>query len=179
MKLTRDFFLRNTLDVAKDLIGTKLVFFNYSGIITEVESYIGEDDPACHCANGKTKRNSIMYKAGGYSYIYLIYGIHCCLNITTEANDYPAAILIRGLLVSPNHNYQDLNNKNNILLNGPGKLCKYLGINREYNNMDITSNNNFYLEETNIKLKFTTTPRIGISKGVDKLWRYAVDLNDL
>ena len=117
-----------------------------------------------------------MYGLPGYSYVYLIYGLYHCLNFITEPNGFPAGILIRGLKLDPplssiSNNTHHTKPKNN-LLDGPGKLCKYLNINLNHNKLDITTHPDFYVEQSNIKIKFTATPRIGISKGQDKLWRY-------
>jgi len=161
--LDRSFFNRNTLDVAQELLGKKVFFNNYVGIITETEAYIGTDDPACHAARGKTKRTEVMFGPAGISYVYLIYGMYHCLNFVTEEPEFPAAVLIRGLYLE----------EQNINLDGPGKLCKYLGITKEHNNLDITiKENNFYLINAPKISNFTTTSRIGISKGQDKLWRF-------
>src|SRR6266480_1282268 len=101
MKLPRSFYNRPTLDVARDLIGKVLVHYRRgvrtSGAIVEVEAYIGESDPACHAAPGPTQRNAPLYGGAGYAYVYLNYGIHCLVNIVTEAHGSPAAVLIRSL----------------------------------------------------------------------------------
>src|SRR5687767_5543502 len=101
IKLTRDFYDRPTLDVARDLIGKVLVHRRRdvvtSGIIVEVEAYIGESDPACHAAPGRTRRNAPLYGPPGRAYVYLNYGIHCLVNVVTEAQDSPAAVLLRAL----------------------------------------------------------------------------------
>jgi DNA-3-methyladenine glycosylase len=162
-RLSRDFFLRPTLLVAQELLGKKLIFHEYEGIITETESYIGFDDKACHAARGKTLRNAMMFSPGGFTYVYFIYGMYFCLNFVTEQEEFPAAVLIRGLyLLSPE-------NKN---LNGPGKLCKHLGITKEHNGMDLTTSSHFYIKDTNLKPSYIATPRIGIKVGLDKLWRF-------
>src|SRR5207244_7271596 len=101
MKLPRSFYDRPTLDVARDLIGKVLVHqrrrVRTSGAIVEVEAYIGESDPACHAAPGPTRRNEPLYGPPGFSYVYLNYGIHCLVNVVTEARGAPAAVLIRAL----------------------------------------------------------------------------------
>lgn len=165
VRLGLDFFNRDTCTVAKELLGQKLVFFNKEGIITETEAYVGETDPACHASRGRTPRTEIMYGSAGYSYIYLIYGMYHCLNIVTENIGFPAAVLIRGLLVDNNQN-----------IDGPGKLCKHLGINLDHNNIDIINSENFYIEHHTAKndIKFISSPRIGISKAKDRLWRYVL-----
>ncbi len=164
-KLDREFFKQSTLTVAQQLLGKKLVFQNIKSYITETEAYIGQDDPACHAAKGRTKRTETMFNDAGFSYVYLIYGMYHCLNFVTESKNFPAAVLIRGV---------KLLDSNNICLDGPGKLCKYMGITREHNGLDIVISNDFYIEDMNYNPNFITTPRIGISKGKDKNWRYII-----
>lgn len=164
-KLKYEFFNRNTVDVAVDLLGKKLVFNNIQGIITETEAYRGMDDPASHAYRGPTKRSRIIFDRVGYSYVYLIYGMYHCLNFITEKAGTAGAVLIRGvrLTTSPH-----------IILDGPGKLCRHFGITREHNDIDITNNNNFYLLP-GIKISsYKTTPRIGISAAKEKLWRFCI-----
>ncbi len=162
MQLQRDYFLQPTLHVAQDLLGKILVFKDYKGIITETEAYIGQDDPACHAARGLTPRNAIMFGLGGFSYVYFIYGMYFCFNVVTEAEQFPAAVLIRGikLLSSPKK------------LDGPGKLCRHLGITKEHNGIDLTCSEELYIEDSNFKPNFLATPRIGIKVAMDKLWRF-------
>src|SRR4029077_12622769 len=99
--LPRGFYNRPTLDVARDLLGMVLVHnrrgVRTSGVIVEVEAYIGESDPACHAAPGLTKRNAPLYGTPGHAYVYLNYGIHCLVNVVTESHGSPAAVLIRAL----------------------------------------------------------------------------------
>jgi DNA-3-methyladenine glycosylase len=101
MILGRAFYDRPTLDVARDLLGKVLVHRHRGGVcsgrIVEVEAYIGESDPACHAAVGRTRRNEPLYGPPGYSYVYLNYGIHCLANVVTEPQDSPAAVLVRAL----------------------------------------------------------------------------------
>src|SRR5262249_36038882 len=101
MKLRRDFYDRPTLDVARDLLGKVLVHRHggpiTSGAIVEAEAYTGESDPACHAAPGPTRRNAPLYGPPGFAYVYLNYGIHCLVNVVTEAERRPAAVLIRAL----------------------------------------------------------------------------------
>ena len=166
--LSRKFFARDTNIVSHELLGKVLYFQGKTAIITETESYIGQDDPACHAARGRTKRTDVMFGPAGFSYVYLIYGMYYCLNFVTETDGFPAATLIRGAyIISPE----------NIHLDGPGKLCKYLGINISHNKIDLINNNEFFVSDINLKLPYSITTRIGITKGVDKLWRYYVDKN--
>ncbi|KDO03644.1 DNA-3-methyladenine glycosylase [Rickettsia tamurae] len=169
--LPREFFARDTNLVSTELIGKALYFQGKTAIITETESYIGQDDPACHAAKGWTKRTDIMFGPAGFSYVYLIYGMYYCLNFVTEAEGFPAATLIRGVhVISPE----------NLYLNGPGKLCKYLGINISHNKCNLINNNEFFVSDIGLKLPYSTTTRIGITKGTDKLWRYVVtDITNL
>ncbi len=142
-----------------------MVFNGTAGLITETEAYIGQDDPACHAARGKTTRNAVMFGPPGFSYVYFIYGMYHCLNFVTEDEGKPAAVLIRGLklLESPS-----------LHLNGPGKLCRHLGITRDHNGIDITTSDFFYIKDSPPPPTFETTPRIGITQGQEKLWRFVV-----
>jgi DNA-3-methyladenine glycosylase len=179
IKLKRDFFLRPTLEVAHDLIGKYLVYKSgrslLSARLVEVEAYIGEDDPACHAAVGKTKRNEVMYGVGGFGYIYFIYGMYHCLNVVTEKKGFPAAVLIRAAepvdgidLMRKRYS----NPETNKLTNGPGKLCKAFNLTRKHNGLDLTGDK-LYLEDRGCKVFGTeSSGRIGIKKGVDKLWRF-------
>ncbi|MBI2640867.1 MAG: DNA-3-methyladenine glycosylase [Candidatus Sungbacteria bacterium] len=134
--LSKDFFNRPTLQVAQELLGKFLVrkigHRKIFGIITEVEAYIGPKDKASHASRGRTKRTEVMFGKPGYWYVYLIYGMYYCLNIVTEKEHYPAAVLIRSIVTSDSHS--------NILKNiridevrGPGKVCKYFKIDKRFN----------------------------------------------
>ena len=161
--LSREFFERPCVEVARSLLGKVLVFKNYRGIITETESYRGSDDPASHAFRGPTPRAKIMFGRPGISYVYLIYGIYNCLNVVTEPEGSPSAVLIRSLrLLAPSQT----------LIDGPGKICRELGICRSHNNIDLTLREDFHIQETNEIEKFVATPRIGIKVGTDKLWRF-------
>lgn len=162
-KLKRSFFNQSTLKVAEQLLGKMLVFKNIRGIITETEAYYGFDDPASHAFRGKTPRSAIMFGNPGFSYVYLIYGMYHCLNIVTEEKGFPAAVLIRGLkLIDPPE----------LHLDGPGKLCRQLGITKEHNALDLIKNSEIYVACINQALSFSRTPRVGIKVGQDKLWRF-------
>ncbi|MFT3742060.1 MAG: DNA-3-methyladenine glycosylase [Gammaproteobacteria bacterium] len=159
-KLTRDFFHRHCVEVAQDLLGKILVFGSHQGIITETEAYRGEDDPASHAYRGITPRTRVMFGAPGFSYVYLIYGMYHCLNVVTEAEGQPAAVLIRGLKLDTLH------------LDGPGKLCRQLGLTLAHNGIDLMTEPNFYLVDNTPTKNFSATTRIGIKKAKEKLWRF-------
>ncbi|MCD8090797.1 MAG: DNA-3-methyladenine glycosylase [Clostridiales bacterium] len=189
-KLSKDFYLRNTHTVARELLGKYLVFGKAVVKITETESYIGAVDKACHAYGGRrTARTEILYAEGGVFYIYLIYGMYCCLNVITEEKDFASGVLIRGAepvgdkdILSENRfgkNYAGLSpyqRKN--LLNGPGKVCMALGIDRSQNGISCLSED-FYIapgEEINPK-DIKTGKRIGIDyaeEARDFLWRYYI-----
>jgi len=178
-KLNREFYLRPTLDVARDLIGKYLVFKTggkvLSARLVEVEAYIGENDPACHAAVGRTDRNDIMYGPGGYSYVYFIYGMYHCLNVVTENEGFPAAVLIRG--AEPVEGVEIMlsqfdNKKNNGLTSGPGKLCKAFGLSREHNGLDLVGDILFIEDRGFRPARIENSSRIGIKKAVEKKWRF-------
>jgi DNA-3-methyladenine glycosylase len=160
-KLSIDFYNRHCVEVAKDLLGKTLIFKNFHGIITETEAYCGFDDEASHAFKGKTPRSSIMFGPAGYSYVYLIYGMYHCLNIVTESEGQAAAVLIRGLKLPEIH------------LDGPGKICKHLGITKAHQGVHLISSEDFYITQGST-LSHEATPRIGIKKANDKLWRFVV-----
>ncbi len=188
-KLSKEFYLGNTHAVAKELLGKTLVFGEARVIITETESYIGAVDKACHAYGGRrTKRTEILYAEGGVFYIYLIYGMYCCLNVITEGLDYASGVLIRGAkvisgsedIISRNRfgrNYSELSSyqKKN-LLNGPGKVCMGLGIDRSQNGISCLSEDFYIAEGEEINPEdIKIGKRIGIDyaeEAKDFLWRY-------
>jgi len=178
MKLNKSFFNQPTLKVAEDLLGKKLVFNDFVGEINETEAYIGKDDPACHAAVGKTPRNAVMFGPPGFSYVYFIYGMYFCLNIVTEKEGFPAAVLIRGVKplsniekMIENRKMKDIKN----LTNGPGKLCQAFGINKDQNGINICKCNDFYIQDSKFKPEqIVKTPRIGIKEGTNLLYRFVV-----
>ena len=142
--LSRFFYERPTLEVAKELLGKLLVRMwdgkRISGIIIETEAYIGEDDPACHASVGKTPRNCIMYGQAGFAYVYFIYGMYFCLNVVTERYGFPAAVLIRALEPVEGIEWmKKWRNKDKLseLTSGPGKLTQALFITKELNGVDL------------------------------------------
>ncbi|MBP9700701.1 DNA-3-methyladenine glycosylase [Candidatus Woesebacteria bacterium] len=182
MRLGRDFYCQPTLSVARQLLGKTLVSKTSVGVlegeINEVESYIGEDDLASHARVGKTHRTQVMYYEGGYSYVYLIYGMYYCFNVVTERTDYPSAILIRSIIptkgiILMHRNRKVISSEVSHLTNGPGKLCQALGITKEQNAIDLTTSKTLYIEDRGKEIStFQSTPRIGISQATEKRWRF-------
>lgn len=164
--LPRNFYDRDTITVARELIGSRLIRnIDNQMIVTrivETEAYLPNDE-ASHSFRGKTQRNAAMFAAPGTCYVYFIYGMYYCLNVATEAENIGAAVLIRGL--------DNIEN-----CNGPGKLCKNLQIDRTMNGIDLTDKSSpLWIAEANeIQLTIAVTPRIGISKNKEPLWRFCL-----
>ncbi|MBI1275362.1 DNA-3-methyladenine glycosylase [bacterium] len=165
MRLDEGFFARPTLDVACELIGCRLIWGAQHGIIVETEAYVGQDDAASHAARGLTNRTRAMFGPPGRVYVYFIYGMYWCLNFVTEAESYPAAVLIRGLWLETEHGLKTSH------LKGPGVLCRELGITGKDYGRDITRERDIAVESTGLHLPIAMTPRIGIRVATDKLWR--------
>jgi len=147
-----------------------------SARIVEVEAYIGEYDPACHAAPGPTPRNKTLYGVPGLTYVYLIYGIYYCLNFVTEAKDCPAAVLIRA--GEPVEGFEPIQNvgysKSPVdrRLSGPGKLCREFGLSTAHTGIDLTGDV-LYVEDRHEPAPIiVASPRIGITKATDRLWRF-------
>jgi DNA-3-methyladenine glycosylase len=179
--LKRSFYNRPTLDVARDLIGKVLVHETRagltSGVIVEAEAYIGESDPACHAAPGPTKRNAPLYGPPGVAYVYLNYGIHYLVNAVTEAEGWPAAILIRalepldGVALMRRRRGKPADAEVNDLCRGPGNLTKALGITLDQNCLDLTASA-LRIEDRKLpKRRVAWSRRIGINVGVEQEWR--------
>jgi len=181
--LPRSFFARATLDVARELIGARLVHdvdgVRTSGIIVETEAYIGEDDPACHAAAGLTRRTAPLYGPAGLAYVYLNYGIHFLLNAVTEAEGHPAAVLLRAL--APEAGLDVMRARRGVtasprldrgLCRGPGNLTRALGVSLHENGADLCGGSALWIEEgPGPPGPLVWGPRIGISVGVDTPWR--------
>jgi len=185
--LGRHFYERDTIIVARELLGKLLVHTIgdklLSGIIVETEAYRASDDPASHAYCGKTARNEPMFGSVGYSYVYFVYGNHFCLNIVAKAKGQEAgAVLIRavepvdGLAVMRRHR----NQKNDYLLsNGPGKLTQALGISRQHNARDLICSKELYVVDSRIDVadQIVTSPRIGIKRASVFPWRFYLKTN--
>jgi DNA-3-methyladenine glycosylase len=189
VRLPRTFYDRSTLDVARDLLGKVLVHRRQgvvtSGTIVEVEAYIGEDDPACHAAPGPTARNRPLYGPPGHAYVYLNYGIHCLVNVVTEAEGTPAAVLIRaldpldGVSVMRRRRARTMKGRRpageavatHDLCRGPGNLTMAMGITLAENELDLCGDRLFIEDRGTAALPVAWGPRIGIRVGTEHPWR--------
>ncbi len=170
--LPADFYNRPTLTVARELLGCRLVRIldgeRLSGIITETEAYIGESDLGCHAKAGKTKRTQVMYGPPGRAYVYFTYGMHWLLNAVTEAEGFPAAVLIRAVEVEAGLSVAR-SRRGNVparnLTNGPAKLTLAFGIDSQHNDIDLTSPESGLWIEPGIEIldsSVTNGPRVGL-----------------
>lgn len=191
-KLDRDFYLRDTLTVARELLGCRLV--HVSGgkrsevIITETEAYCGVEDKACHSYGGRyTERTKVMYKEGGCAYVYFIYGMYSCFNVVTREEGDPCAVLIRGGKPAGDYDilsqrryslpYRELTPyKLKHLADGPGKLCIALGIDRSLNGEDLTGDT-LFIEQGERPANIKSGKRINIDyaqEARDFNWRFYI-----
>jgi DNA-3-methyladenine glycosylase len=183
--LSRSFFLRNTVDVAHDLLG-KIVVREYrgqmlTGRIVETEAYTCLDE-ACHGFRGPTPRTQALFGPVGHAYIYFIYGMHYALNVVARDKHTAAGgVLIRALEPLQGIEYmQKLRKLNKIknLTNGPGKLAQALHITKTLYGTDLTHKGELYFMDDGFKPeKIKATKRIGISKGQESLWRFIIPGN--
>lgn len=186
MKLQQDFYMFDAITVAKELLGKKLVRKNdkglSSGIIVETEAYMGLIDKAAHASRGKTKRTEILFENGGRAYVYMIYGMHHCMNITVNSTNIPECVLIRALhpldgieIMKNERKTEKLEN----LCSGPGKLCKAMGITVKDNGIDLCGND-IYIEDTAYRdLEIIKSKRINIDyakEAKDYEWRFLINL---
>ncbi|MBQ2785304.1 MAG: DNA-3-methyladenine glycosylase [Oscillospiraceae bacterium] len=163
-RLQYEFYHRECLDVARDLVGKILVRKTNQGElrmrISETEAYCGESDTACHAHKGRTPRTEVLYADAGTIYVYLCYGIHWLLNIVTGEKEDPQAVLIRACVDA----------------NGPGKLTKALGITGELNRKSILETQDFWIEDDGKHYEILTDKRVGIGYAAqedqDRLWRF-------
>lgn len=166
--LTQAFFNRDTVEVARDLIGQRLCRRLDTGEvlrarITETEAYDGFEDRASHAHKGKTPRNAVMFGPPAYCYVYLCYGVHWLLNVTTRESGYPAAVLIRGVEV----------------VSGPGRLTKHFQIGKDQNERALSRSSGLWIEadrERPAEVAIESTPRIGVAyagaEWAAKPWRF-------
>lgn len=183
MILPLSFYSRSTLKILEDLIGMVLVRKSEdgltSGIIVEAEAYRGEDDPASFAFRGKTKRSEMLYGPPGRAFVYLTYGMHYLLNVITERENFPAAILIRALEPREGISLMKKRRKTESLLNlcsGPAKICQAFGIDLSLNSVSLSSSQSSLFikggdREEKGKKELILRPRIGIREGKERLWR--------
>lgn len=166
-RLTRDFYLRDVLDVAPALLGKDLVIRRDKGLpekyaITEVEAYRGSEDLACHASKGRTARTEILFHEGGHLYVYFIYGMYYMLNVVTGETDFPQAVLIRGLAN----------------ISGPGKVARFLGIDKSWYGENLTVSERIWIEANGSAPDIKTSPRIGVDYAGEfwksRPWRYYI-----
>jgi DNA-3-methyladenine glycosylase len=163
-RLDRDFFSRDVLLVAPDLVGKVLVrcygdlrIDRYT--ITEVEAYRGTEDLACHASKGRTPRTEVMYHQGGLVYVYIIYGMYWMLNFVVGELNNPQAVLVRGLEGCY----------------GPGRLTKRLSIGKDFYGEDLMESSRLWVEDNNQPFEIRSAPRIGVDyagEWASKPWRY-------
>lgn len=167
------------VDVAPRLLGwvfgTRIDGAPTSVRLTEVEAYMGEDDPASHAFRGRTDRTMPMFEAGGVIYVYLSYGIHSCVNIVTGPDGHGQAVLLRGgEPVEGASTMAERRGRGDHLADGPGKLGQALGLTTEHSGLPIDGVL-VDLRPGARPASFTATPRVGISKAVDRPWRFVVE----
>ncbi len=167
--LKREFYSGNTLQVGQKLLGKKLTRVLdgeiLSGIINETEVYLGIEDSASHASKGMTPRNEIMFGPSGIAYVYFVYGMHYMLNIVTEKEGVPAAILIRSVIpLEGIRRMRVLRGKNkNSLANGPAKLCQAMAIDTSFNGWDVCRGDTLWVEDfADLQEFIESGPRIGI-----------------
>lgn len=168
IRLKSNFYSRDVLLVAPELLGKLLVCVDSAGNmlkhqITEVEAYKGVTDLACHASKGKTERNKVMFQQGGLAYVYFIYGMYWMLNVVTSVEGNPEAVLIRGI----------------DCYSGPGRLTRYLNIDKTYNGEDFASSQRIWIEDVGLTPRFKTTPRIGVDYAgpywAKMPWRFIIE----
>ena len=165
MHIDVSFYQKDALTAAKELVG-KIICRRMSDgevlrmRIIETECYLGESDTACHASHGKTERNSPLWLEGGYSYVYLCYGMYNMFNVITGAEGDPQGVLIRGI----EGHY------------GPGRFTKYCSIDRSFNKIDMKSSNTLWIEDDGFVPDTVASARVGIdyAEKVDRerLWRF-------
>ena len=175
-RFPREFFARPTLAVARDLLGARLVRqldgARLSGVVVECEAYIGQDDTACHASRGRTARTEVMYGPPGYAYVYFTYGIHWMLNVVTENEGFPAAILLRAIqpmegipTMRALRQAQGNPRSERELTSGPARLTQALAVDKALNDADLVAGDQLWLESGDAVPDDAVErgPRIGIN----------------
>ncbi len=196
-KLEREFYNRDSIVVAKELLGKVLVHEidgqRISAKIIETEAYMGVEDKAAHSYGGRrTSRVEVMYGSPGFSYIFLIYGMYCCFNIVTNEKEIPQAVLIRAVEPLEGTEWMAQRRFGKVfdeltksqrrgLTNGPGKLCEALSLDRSLNGIDLCGNEIYVEESKNQNFSVVTTKRVGIDyaeEAKDYPWRFYIEGNE-
>jgi DNA-3-methyladenine glycosylase len=180
----RAFFDRSTLQVARDLLGARIVHrqrgIRLVGLIAETEAYIGETDLGCHAHHGRTTRTEVMYGPAGHAYVYFTYGNHWMLNVVTEGEGYPAAVLIRAIQPIEGASTMSRRRKGRDTF-GPGKLTQALGITGAQHGVDLVAGASDLRLESGVVVpnsRVTKGPRVGLNSVPEpwksKSWRFLV-----
>ena len=168
--LPRRFYNRDTVQVAKDLLGKTLVRKigkqKLTGTIIETEAYKGKNDPASHASKKKTERNKVMFGQVGWSYVYFTYGMHYCFNVVLIRSIHPQ-LGIKTMI--KNRKIKLISN----LVNGPAKLTQAMHITKKHYHIDLTKDSNLFIMDGIKATKILAKPRIGITVGADKLWNFS------
>lgn len=188
LRLPRVFFERRTTQVARELLGARLVHVEdgrrLAGIITETEAYCGEQDLGCHAKAGRTARTEVMYGPAGHAYVYFTYGMHWLFNVVTRVEGEPEAVLVRAIapiegldVIEQRRGHQP----GHLWTNGPAKLTQALGIDGRHNRLDLTASEaEIFIErgEAIPDSQVTIGPRVGLNTVPEpwksKPWRYLV-----
>ena len=182
--LPREFYSKNTVTVAKELLGKKIVRkigkYEMVGIISETEAYRHKDDPASHAYGRITQRNKVMFGDVGISYVYFTYGMHYCFNIVARHPKTKAgAVLIRAIqpekgieVMQKNRKMTDLRN----ITNGPAKLAQALKITKKEYGVDLTKKSELFITEGIKPNRITASSRIGIKEATNKLWNFKIKI---
>ncbi len=177
--IPRQFYLRPTIEVARDLLGKVLVHGRTAGMIVETEAYLGGDDLASHSSRGVTERTRVIFGPPGHAYVYFIYGMYECLNIVAEPDGTPGCVLIRAL--EPVAGFERMRQrrpaarKPEDLANGPGKLTLAMAITRAHNGADVTRGALTVREPLEKRaIGIVVTPRVGITQCIDLPLRFLV-----
>ena len=179
--LCRKFYDRDTVQVAKDLLGKTLVRKigkqKLTGIIIETEAYKGKNDPASHASKKKTERNKVMFGQVGWSYVYFTYGMHYCFNVVAKKDgEESGAVLIRSVQPRLGIGTMIKNRKIDLisnLVNGPAKLTQAMQITKKQYHVDLTKDSGLFIMDGIKPAKILAKPRIGITLGADKLWNFS------